>query len=356
MAWFGKKNPPPARAPVHHAPPTLNLSLTDAAPVGAVDDILLLTERADPLPAPQHPPSHAPSHAPLAEKASPTAKAAPVAKTAPSPLKAVAADSYWTQTRIEAAEFLWGEDNLGPGDGAIAAGALAELPITVASQVLIPSAGLGGLTRVLARHYGCWPTSMTPSAALAGIAQQRSDAAELSQKAAVTAYDPATVQFKANSYDIVAAHEILTPVANKARLIQQLVRAAKRGGTVVITELVLSELGVASLGGNSRRSAAAGEALQAWLKLLNPAPQLWSHAQMMETFFSLNVDADGKNISAAYVERINKIWGELSSKLEAGTIPRPLLPTVATDSERWAAFRTALDEDAIAMTRYTIKI
>ena len=41
------------------------------------------------------------------------------------------------------------------------------------------------------------------------------------QKAAVTAYDPATGQFKANSFDIVAAHEILTPVANKARLLQQ---------------------------------------------------------------------------------------------------------------------------------------
>jgi hypothetical protein len=120
--------------------------------------------------------------------------------------------------------------------------------------------------------------------------------------------------------------------------------------------MVMTELGVASLGGTSRRSAAAGEALQAWLKLMNPTPQLWSHAQMMETFFSLNVDAASKNISPAYVERINKIWGELSGKLEAGTIPRPLLPTVATDSERWAAFRTALDEDAIAMTRYTIKI
>ncbi|WP_395824431.1 methyltransferase domain-containing protein [Elstera sp.] len=345
MSWFGKKQPPPTRAPIHHAPPKLTLSLADAAPVGVADNVLLLTERADPLP-----PDPAVSAPPP-----PAVKAAPP-KAAPSPLKAVAADSYWTQTRIDAAEFLWGEDNLGPGDGAIAAGALADLPITVASQVLIASAGLGGLSRVLARHYGCWPTSMTPSAALAGIAQQRSDAAELSQKAAVTAYDPATAQFKANSFDIVAAHEILTPVANKARLMQQIVRAAKRGGTVVITEMVMTELGVASLGGTSRRSAAAGEALQAWLKLMNPTPQLWSHAQMMETFFSLNVDAASKNISPAYVERINKIWGELSGKLEAGTIPRPLLPTVATDSERWAAFRTALDEDAIAMTRYTIKI
>jgi cyclopropane fatty-acyl-phospholipid synthase-like methyltransferase len=345
MSWFGKKQPPPARAPIHHAPPKLTLSMADAAPVGVADNVLLLTERADPLP-----PEPAVSAPPPA-----AAKAAPP-KAAPSPLKAVAADSYWTQTRIDAAEFLWGEDNLGPGDGAIAAGALADLPITVASQVLIASAGLGGLSRVLARHYGCWPTSMTPSAALAGIAQQRSDAAELSQKAAVTAYDPATVQFKANSFDIVAAHELLTPVANKARLMQQIVRAAKRGGTVVITEMVMTELGVASLSGTSRRSAAAGEALQAWLKLMHPTPQLWSHAQMMETFFSLNVDAASKNISPAYVERINKIWGELSGKLEAGTIPRPLLPTVATDSERWAAFRTALDEDAIAMTRYTIKI
>jgi ubiquinone/menaquinone biosynthesis C-methylase UbiE len=345
MSWFGKKQPPPTRAPIHHAPPKLTLSLADAAPVGVADNVLLLTERADPLP-----PDPAVSAPPP-----PAVKAAPP-KAAPSPLKAVAADSYWTQTRIDAAEFLWGEDNLGPGDGAIAAGALADLPITVASQVLIASAGLGGLSRVLARHYGCWPTSMTPSAALAGIAQQRSDAAELSQKAAVTAYDPATAQFKANSFDIVAAHEILTPVANKARLMQQIVRAAKRGGTVVITEMVMTELGVASLGGTSRRSAAAGEALQAWLKLMNPTPQLWSHAQMMETFFSLNVDAASKNISPAYVERINKIWGELSGKLEAGTIPRPLLPTVATDSERWAAFRTALDEDAIAMTRYTIKL
>lgn len=338
MAWFGKKAPPPPRAPAQHAPPTLNLSLADAAPVGASDTILLLTERADPLPA------------------APAAKAPTAAKAAPSPLKAVAADGYWTQTRIDAAEFLWGEDNLSPGDGPIAAGALADLPITVASQVLIPSAGLGGLSRVLAKHYGCWPTSMTPSATLATLAQQRSDAQELSQKAAVSSYDPATVTFKPNSFDIVAAHEVLTPVANKARLLQQIVRAGKRNGHVVVTEIVLTELGIASLAGTSRRAAEAGEALQAWLKLVSPAPQLWSHAQMVETFFSLNVDAAPENISAAYSARIASLWADLSEKLNAGTIPRPLLPTVAGDSERWAAFRTALDADAIAAMRYRIKL
>ncbi len=344
MSWFGKKKAPPARVPTHHAPPALNLTLADPEPVGQADTVLLLTERADPLPP-------EPRAAPAAPKAPP-----PAAKAAPSPLKAVAADSYWTQTRIDAAEFLWGEDNLTPGDGPIAASALADLAINVSSQVLIPSAGLGGLTRVLAKHYGCWPTSMTPSPALAGLAQQRSDAQELSQKAAVTAYDPATAAFKANSFDIVAAHEVLTPVANKARLLQQIVRAAKRNGHVVVTEIVLTELGIASLGGHSRRAAEAGEALQAWLKLVTPAPQLWSHDQMMESFFSLNVDAAPEKISAAYSERIASIWTDLSEKLNSGSIPRALLPTVAADSERWAAFRTALDTDAIAAMRYRIKI
>lgn len=320
MPWFGKKKAPPVGVP----PP----SLDPPASVGSANTILLLTERADPP---------------------------PVASNSINPENKTTAEEYWTEKRIEAAEFLWGEDNLSPGDGPIAATALADLPITVASQVLIPTAGLGGLTRVLAKHYGCWPTSMTPSPTLAALAQQRSDRQELSQKAAVTSYNPATVTFKANSFDFVAAHEILTTVSDKARLLQQMVRAAKRVGRVMITEIVLTELGASSLVNADRRSAEAGEALQAWLKLAVPAPQLCSHEQMMEFFLAINVDAEPEKISAVYSKRITSIWTGLSERLNAGTIPRSILPIVASDSERWAAFRTALDAEAIAAMRYRVK-
>ena len=93
----------------------------------------------------------------------------------------------------------------------------------------------------------------------------------------------------------------------------------------------------------------------AWAVLwILPLALFWDFSRFITTYYSFHEQAmagvEQLTAPAHPSEVIVVLTGDI------GSIPRALLPTVAADSERWAAFRTALDTDAIAAMRYRIKI
>ncbi|MBP2228255.1 SAM-dependent methyltransferase [Azospirillum agricola] len=147
-------------------------------------------------------------------------------------------EPVWSPARAEGAQFLWGEDQTGPGDAQWVVDAARPFGLNAAKSVLDLSAGLGGPARALATACDTWVTGLEPSPLLAKMAMDRSRTLGLSKKAPIAHYDPEHFN-QAGSFDLVMADRIVHRVRDKEMLLDRIGDCVKPKGGILMFDYVI---------------------------------------------------------------------------------------------------------------------
>lgn len=247
----------------------------------------------------------------------------------------------WPVARIEAAEQIWGPDNLGPGPANFSMELLNPVGIHSETNIVDLAARLGSTGREISRKNGTWVTNLEWDPDLAKDGQHRSIRHDLDKKSPVNPYDPNSFDLQAGRFDCVFARELFYLVENKARLFDVVATGLRPRGQFIFTDFLVT------------RAGAVTSDMESWFAYEDVRPTPWSLAQTTDALQKEGMEVRiSSDITERYRDLIVQAWVGLSEKLEKGAIPRHLLKAVANEAERWAAFRRCLDAGSIVVYRF----
>jgi len=154
----------------------------------------------------------------------------------------------WTATRIDVAEKLWGKGFVGPGGEDYVPDLVKPLGLDKTMSVLDLSAGLGGITRMIATHSGAWVTGLELSPMLAERGAEYTKKADLTKQAPISHYDPNHLS-PGRKFDAIFAKEIFFCL-DKEKILTQIKQCLKPGGQLLFTDYLLADsINLEGLGG-----------------------------------------------------------------------------------------------------------
>lgn len=136
---------------------------------------------------------------------------------------------------------LWGEGFIGPGGEEEVLRLAKPLGLSPSNSVLHLGAGLGGGTLAIARATGAYVNGYVLDASLVEAATLAAQKAGLAKRATIEALNPAAPGLRHGYFHHAIAQEALWPLADKEPVVAALARAVKRGGQVMLTDLVRAE-------------------------------------------------------------------------------------------------------------------
>jgi SAM-dependent methyltransferase len=117
--------------------------------------------------------------------------------------------------------------------------ALAELAaVRPGDRVLDVGAGIGGPSRVLARHYGAQVTALDPTVRFCALNREISERSGLAGQVTVVGGDARDLPFEDGSFDVVWTQAVLQNVADKARVAAEVRRVLRPGGRYALFEVL----------------------------------------------------------------------------------------------------------------------
>ena len=145
----------------------------------------------------------------------------------------------WSATRIEVAEKLWGQGFVGPGGADYVPDLVKPLGLDKTMSVLDLSAGLGGVTRLMATHFGAWVTGLELSPVLAQKGAEYSEKEGLLRQAPITHFDPNCMVLD-RKFDAVFAKEIFFCL-DKEKILAEIRQFLKPGGQLLFTDYLVAD-------------------------------------------------------------------------------------------------------------------
>ena len=181
----------------------------------------------------------------------------------------------WSATRIDVAEKLWGKGFIGPGAEDYVPDLVKPLGLDKTMSVLDLSAGLGGITRMMARHFGAWVTGLELSPALAARGADYSRKSDVAKHAPISHYDPNFLALD-RKFDAVFAKEIFFCM-DMEKILTQIRGHLKPHGQLLFTDYLISDdIKVEGLGG--------------WAEAEKLAPCPWGPGETAACLKSLGFD------------------------------------------------------------------
>lgn len=237
----------------------------------------------------------------------------------------------WTEPHIDLAERLWGPGHIGPGGDTFNYRLISPLALDPAMTVMDFAAGLGGLTRLMAKEFGVYVEGREASIDLAEAARARSVLAGLGRKAGVAPVDPDNAEFRPNRFDRIVAREILHQVSDKKKLFRSLSLAMKKRGQLMLTDFMLAKPGE------------IGPEVSAWIDQERKPSHPWSieefKAAANEVQFQIFICEDQ---SDEFERLILDGWSRFQEGIKTDPLPADLVPLVWDEAERWARCMAAL--------------
>jgi SAM-dependent methyltransferase len=117
--------------------------------------------------------------------------------------------------------------------------ALADLAEVRCGQLVLDvGAGIGGPSRVLARHYGAIVTALEPTRRFASLARTLTDRAGLADQVTVVEGDGRTLPFADAGFDLVWTQAVWQSVEDKPALSAEIHRVLAPGGRLALLEVI----------------------------------------------------------------------------------------------------------------------
>ncbi len=239
----------------------------------------------------------------------------------------------WSATRLDVAQFMWGEGFIGPGSADYIPDMVRPVAPTSAMSILELGAGLGGLGRTIAAQYGAWVTCLEASPLLAQRGMELSIQESLEEKAPVKLFDPLSLDI-GRRYDCVLAKEAFAFVEDKTAFLENIVDSIKSEGQLLFIDYVLADTGSIAM----LQDWCAGEPLQ---------PHMIAVDDMVDMLTGFNLDVRiNEDITDIQDRQINSALSALAKHLSSHSMDEDTRAAVVQEVDLWArravAFKNGL--------------
>lgn len=246
----------------------------------------------------------------------------------------------WPLERVAVVEALWGEGFHLPGGADQARETAALLGVDSTGTVVDLNAGLGGAGRLIAGAGGPRVLGMATDPLVARLGNDRSKAANLAERAPVSAYDPERFHFD-RRHDAIFAHEALFTVLRKDEAFSALRDGLRSHGTLVLTDYVMTH------------SSGGGRVIGAWRSGEPQIPRPWTIAQTVEQLKRLGFVLQGvSDITPDHRRRVVTTWNRLAGALSQHLVRLPPPDALIDEGELWVRRIAALDTGDLRLYRF----
>jgi cyclopropane fatty-acyl-phospholipid synthase-like methyltransferase len=246
----------------------------------------------------------------------------------------------WNHTRIRICERIWGAGFVTPGGTEHVMKLVKPFALNPKMSYLDLGAGLGGGARAVADAYGMWVTAMEPHEVLAEAGMEQSTLAGMAKKAPVIAYDPESIELRANGFDCIFAKEVFYTVVDKRHLFSTIVKALKSHGQMIFTDYLLAKTDHME---DPTKNWAAHEPIR---------PEMWSVKQMREHLEKLKLEIRIEDdMSKEMCDLILQGWLEAIRNFRPGQLEADEGMTLLAEAELWARRLAALESGDVRLYR-----
>jgi SAM-dependent methyltransferase len=246
----------------------------------------------------------------------------------------------WSAERIKVAELIWGDGFTFPGGADHVLQMVKPMTLTSAKSMLDIGCGLGGATRAIAKTFGTWVVGMEASPALAAAGQQYSEMAGLAKKAPVQHFDPAKVEFPTKKYDAICLRNIFSSLTDKHRLLVQVEKALRPGGSMLVSDFAIAKAGASS------------PALSTWSAAEDQPPQLCTLEDFKREFDGLKMDTRvSEDMTAEFRGIVVQGWANLADILQGKQVDAGEAAALAKEIKLWQLRLAALDSGDLRIVR-----
>ena len=242
------------------------------------------------------------------------------------------------KSRVDLLQEVWGRGYSRPGGDDAIFGLVDPLGLTSESYVLDLGAGLGGSTRLIARHFGANVTGYEPDPELSQAAMALSAADGLSNRAPIRNFD--LLQCQDGSFDCLVSSGFLFSVHNKRSLFEAAGRFLGGKGQIHFTDFVLP----------ARKHQS--QALSDWMAKDPAQPMPWSADGYRAQLKALNFEiCDEEDLSEETGKAITLAWAGFLSGLRENPPDKSAVAKILSEFETWANREKLLEEDDLRFYR-----
>ncbi len=246
------------------------------------------------------------------------------------------------------AQALWGEGYLGPGDAAFILDLVSQFGISRDKSLAFVGLGLGGPAREICRESGIWISGFETRADLIEPASEQCLMAGLARKINVQHFDPVETALPPRKFHIIIVRDELHHMEHKERVIAQVYESLRPGGSILLTDYVVSDTGDPDMLADQAFSDFWGK------------PQLRAADEHVNLLTSVGFDVRvRKDISQNYVDLISASshgWGALMKLIEDDdeqvTDRQTFLAALAQQAEMWSERLNALKNGQLQVYRF----
>ena len=148
---------------------------------------------------------------------------------------------YTHVSRAELLQMLWGEGYALPGGEAFTEKLMEGLVFPGDHPCLYLTAGLGGAARWICGYHNIPVEAIEADPELAAAGHELSIAAGMKDAAPVICEDATLKTFPDQTYTAIVAREMMFTVADRKKLLANLVPALRKQGTIVLTDFMLAD-------------------------------------------------------------------------------------------------------------------
>lgn len=189
--------------------------------------------------------------------------------------------------------------------------------------MLLFGAGLGADARAIAKETGAYVSGFEIDPSLVAIAGDLSKTHSLEKKAEIAVFDVNKLRLKKGFYQGALIREFLRRIDRPDKLIEEMGRAMKARGELVVTDLFAT---------NSPPGAAAAAWIEAERAPIHLRTLKETEAELDKRGFSIRVSVDE---SAQYVTMVTHAFGEFTRTLARTSAPQELINEVMKETELW---------------------
>lgn len=242
---------------------------------------------------------------------------------------------------VDLIQDVWGEGFSTPGDTDYLLELVKPLGLNPAMSMLEIGAGLGGMARLMAEHFGVWVTGVESNREFAEAGMELSTKAGLAKKSPIEVFDPENFEAKSSAYDYVFSKEQLFTVTDKMRLLKMIESSLKNRGQILFTDYVLAK----------KNGVTAG--IKAWMEAESLKDPPWSvsdyETALVANRFDVRITDD---ITDRLRTQVTRTWSELMVAAHGGNGQVQLSSGLLAQAELWTRRVKAMESGDLRVYRF----